>query len=53
MKLQYIRTQGQKLALANDEVDIGYMIGPFEHSEFHSVLLLPIRFMSSLRGTML
>lgn len=39
VQLRYIRTQGQKLALANGEVDIGYMIGPFEHSEFHSILL--------------
>ncbi|MDO4682963.1 MAG: LysR substrate-binding domain-containing protein [Lautropia sp.] len=35
--LHYIRTQGQKLALARGDVDIGYMIGPFEHSEFHSI----------------
>lgn len=39
VKLTYIRTQGQKLALANDEIDIGYMIGPFVHSEYQSVLL--------------
>lgn len=39
VRLRYIRTQGQKLALANDEIDIGYMIGPFEHSEFQSILL--------------
>jgi DNA-binding transcriptional LysR family regulator len=39
MELRYIRTQGQKLALANDEVDIGYMIGPFDHSEYHSLTL--------------
>jgi DNA-binding transcriptional LysR family regulator len=39
VKLRYIRTQGQKLALANDEIDVGYMIGPFVHSEYHSVLL--------------
>jgi DNA-binding transcriptional LysR family regulator len=25
--------------LAHDEIDIGYMIGPFDHSEFHSLLL--------------
>lgn len=37
--LRYIRTQGQKLALAHDEVDVGYMIGPFNHSDFNSVLL--------------
>lgn len=39
VSLRYIRTQGQKLALANDEIDLGYMIGPFDHSEFHSILL--------------
>jgi DNA-binding transcriptional LysR family regulator len=39
VNLRYIRTQGQKVALAQDEVDIGYMIGPFDHSEFHSVVL--------------
>ena len=39
VKLTYIRTQGQKLALASDEIDVGYMIGPFIHSEYHSVQL--------------
>lgn len=39
VNLRYIRTQGQKLALAHDEIDIGYMIGPFNHSEFHSLSL--------------
>ena len=39
VNLRYIRTQGQKVALAQDEIDIGYMIGPFDHSEFHSVVL--------------
>lgn len=39
VNLRYIRTQGQKLALVHDEIDIGYMIGPFDHSEFHSLLL--------------
>jgi len=36
MNLRYMRTQGQKVALAQDEVDIGYMIGPFDHDDFHS-----------------
>lgn len=36
VNLRYMRTQGQKLALARDEVDIGYMIGPFDHADFHS-----------------
>ncbi|MDH0873178.1 LysR family transcriptional regulator [Agrobacterium pusense] len=39
VRLNYMRTQGQKLALAHDEIDLGYMIGPFEHSEFHTLLL--------------
>ena len=39
VNLRYVRTQGQKVALAKDEIDIGYMIGPFDHSEFHSVVL--------------
>ncbi|MCB1311166.1 MAG: LysR family transcriptional regulator [Sedimentitalea sp.] len=37
--LQYIRTQGQKLALANDEIDLGYLIGPFEHPDYTSLTL--------------
>ncbi len=36
LRLQYIRTQGQKVALANDEIDIGFLIGPFDHSDFHA-----------------
>ncbi len=39
VKLRYIRTQGQKLALAADEIDIGYMIGPFAHSDYNTVRL--------------
>ena len=39
VELRYMRTQGQKLALANDELDIGFMIGPYYNSEFHSMEL--------------
>lgn len=39
VRLEYIRTQGQKIALANGDVDIGYMIGPFEHPDFHALQL--------------
>ena len=39
MELRYIRTQGQKLALAADEVDVGYLIGPFDHADYHSLTL--------------
>jgi len=35
--MAYMRTQGQKLALADGSLDIGYMIGPFDHSEFHTL----------------
>lgn len=39
VRLKYIRTQGQKLALANDEIDLGFMIGPFDHPEYDSLHL--------------
>ncbi|WP_035724438.1 LysR family transcriptional regulator [Fodinicurvata fenggangensis] len=39
LELRYIRTQGQKMALANDEIDLGYMIGPFDNAEYHSLQL--------------
>ncbi len=39
VRLEYIRTQGQKIALANGDVDIGYMIGPFDHPDFHALQL--------------
>lgn len=39
VQLTYIRTQGQKLALANDKIDLGFMIGPFDHVDYDSTLL--------------
>jgi DNA-binding transcriptional LysR family regulator len=39
VNLRYLRTQGQKLALAQDEIDVGFMIGPFDHADFHSFVL--------------
>ncbi len=39
VRLEYIRTQGQKIALANGDVDVGYLIGPFEHPDFNVQLL--------------
>jgi len=39
IKLEYIGTQRQKVALANDKIDIGFLIGPFDHSGFHSPVL--------------
>ena len=37
IRMAYMRTQGQKLTLSDGSLDIGYMIGPFDHSEFHSL----------------
>ena len=39
LQLRYIRSQGQKVALANDEVDVCYMIGPYDNSDCQSDLL--------------
>ncbi len=39
IELQYMRTQGQKLALANDDIDVGFMIGPYDNSECRTELL--------------
>ncbi|SMD09757.1 LysR family transcriptional regulator [Primorskyibacter flagellatus] len=39
LALRYMRTQGQKIAIANDEIDVGFMIGPYDNSDCHSVLL--------------
>jgi LysR family transcriptional regulator, benzoate and cis,cis-muconate-responsive activator of ben and cat genes len=39
VSLRYLRTQGQKHALSAGEIDLGFMIGPFEHSDFDSQLL--------------
>lgn len=37
--LTYERTQAQKLSLARAEIDIGVMLGPFEHADFETVVL--------------
>ena len=37
IRMAYMRTQGQKLTLSDGSLDIGHMIGPFDHSEFHSL----------------
>ncbi|WP_022728917.1 LysR family transcriptional regulator [Fodinicurvata sediminis] len=39
LELRSLRTQGQKIALANDEVDLGFMIGPFDNSDYHCLQL--------------
>jgi DNA-binding transcriptional LysR family regulator len=51
LSLSYIRTQGQKLALANDEIDAGLMIGPFDHPDFETlqVAVEPLCLIASCR----
>lgn len=39
LELRYMRTQMQKIAIVNDEIDVGFMIGPYDSRECHSVTL--------------
>lgn len=39
VSLSYMGTQKQQNALASDEIDLAYVVGPFEHSEYHSLLM--------------
>ena len=34
LTLKYIRTQGQKIDLARNGIDVGFMLGPFSHPQF-------------------
>jgi len=35
--MSYERTQQQKMSLARGEIDVGLMLGPFEHSDFETL----------------
>jgi DNA-binding transcriptional LysR family regulator len=37
--LLYHSTQAQKVELARDMLDVGFMIGPFRHPDFHTALI--------------
>ena len=39
LELRYLHTQKQKAALASDEIDVGFMIGPYENPDYQSVTL--------------
>lgn len=39
LELRYLHTQRQKLALTSDEIDIGFLIGPYENPDYHSLTL--------------
>lgn len=48
VEITYIRTQGQKLALARGEIDVGFMIGPFEHQDFATLRVAEERLLAVL-----
>lgn len=37
LDLRYIRTQGQKIELARNNIDAGFMLGPFRHPQFEAL----------------
>lgn len=39
IRLRFVNSLSQKIALANDEIDLAFMIGPLDHSEFRSIVL--------------
>lgn len=39
LELRYIRTQGQKLELARNTIDLGFILGPFNHPQFETLPL--------------
>lgn len=39
VEMRYIRTQAQKIAIANDEIDVGFLIGPYDNPDCHNVTL--------------
>ncbi len=40
LSLSYLPTQDQKVALSRNEIDVGLMLGPFQHSEFEVETLM-------------
>lgn len=59
LELRYIRTQGQKIELARNSIDLGFMLGPFSHPQFETlrveseplVAILPIDHRLATRPT--
>jgi DNA-binding transcriptional LysR family regulator len=39
LELRYLRTQEQKLALSRGEVDVGFMLGPFQNPQFEHIIV--------------
>jgi DNA-binding transcriptional LysR family regulator len=43
VELLYFRTQAQKIELSRRSLDVGFMIGPFAHADFHAATVLEER----------
>lgn len=39
IELQYMSTQNQKIALSRNDIDAGFMLGPFNHPQYESVVV--------------
>lgn len=37
LELKYIRTQGQKIELARNSIDVGFLLGPFQNPQYETV----------------
>lgn len=48
--LSYQRTQLQRMSLARGEIDLGLMLGPFEHSDFETLLVANEPFVAMMRA---
>ena len=40
LELQYLRTQGQKIELSRNNMDAGFLLGPFSHPQYETRLLV-------------
>jgi DNA-binding transcriptional LysR family regulator len=48
VELLYFRTQAQKIELARHGLDVGFLIGPFEHADFQTSTVLEERLVALL-----
>jgi DNA-binding transcriptional LysR family regulator len=39
LEIKYMRTQGQKIELARNTIDAGFLLGPFQHPQYETLLL--------------
>lgn len=40
LELRYMRTQGQKIELSRNNMDVGFILGPFSHPQYETRLLV-------------